>query len=68
MIPVFGNDWKVWARKLSAELNAAPLQLRYKDADSSAAVDGVLMWDPDAQEVVVSVGGAWVGVADGGGP
>jgi hypothetical protein len=67
MIPVFGNDWKVWARQLTTALNSMPLVLRAKTADASAAEDGVVVWDRAAQEVQVSRSGAFVPVGGSGG-
>jgi hypothetical protein len=67
MIPVFGNDWKVWARQLTTALNSMPLILRSKTADASAAEDGVVVWDRAAQEVQVSRSGAFVPVGGSGG-
>jgi len=62
MIPVFGNDWKSWARQLTTALKAMPLQLRAKNGDESAAEDGVLVWDRSLQQVQVSKSGAYVAV------
>ena len=60
MIPVFGNDWKVWARKLSAELNSAALQLRAKTADASAAEDGAMLFNRSPAQPEIARGGAFV--------
>jgi hypothetical protein len=68
MIPVFGNDWKSWARQLTTALKAMPLQLRSKDGSESAAEDGVLVWDRSLQEVQVSKSGVYESITDGGAP
>jgi hypothetical protein len=60
MIPVFGNDWKVWARQLTTALNSMPLILRAKTADASAAEDGALLWNRSPAQVEVARNGAFV--------
>lgn len=54
-----GPDWKSWAEGLVRYLDRFSSFLRYKLAEDSAAEDGVLLWDPSTNEVVVSTGGAF---------
>lgn len=64
--PPIGSDWRIWAESLRRALSRLSL-LEYKDAESRANEDGILLWDPSTGGVVVSDGGAWVPVGGGGG-
>ena len=72
--PLTAHGWKDWALRLAEYLQSTseaesvrdpqPVQLAHlKDSNlDSAAIDGILMWDPSAQAVVVSKNGAWEAV------
>jgi hypothetical protein len=49
-----GDRWVDWANRLNTYLNRIRTQLQHKDANESAAVDGVLMYDPVLGHPVVS--------------
>jgi uncharacterized membrane protein len=57
--PVFGNDWKPWAKQVRAFLQRGLSSLSRKDSDSRATEDGLLLWDPVNGYPVVSKGGVW---------
>lgn len=65
--PPVAGDWQEWARSLTRALQFGFQQLDYKNADSRATKDGILLWDPSAGEVVVSDAGAFVSLGGGGG-
>lgn len=67
--PLPGDDWKAWATqlrdylltersKVGAATPTTPI-LRHKMGEESAASDGVLVFEPTAKRVQVSVDGAW---------
>lgn len=56
--PPVTADLKAWAHALTRTLQSGWSRLEYKNADSRASQDGILLWD--ASGVVVSSGGAWV--------
>jgi hypothetical protein len=57
--PPVGQDWQNWARQLSAFLGRKLSQLTYKSSGSSAAEDGVILWDAINGYPVVSKSGVW---------
>lgn len=57
--PPVGQDWQNWARQLSAFLGRKLSQLTYKSSGSSAAEDGVILWDAANGYPVVSKNGVW---------
>lgn len=57
--PPVGQDWQNWARQLSAFLGRKLSQLTYKSSGSSAAEDGVILWDAINGYPVVSSNGVW---------
>lgn len=65
--PPVTADLKAWAQALTRTLQAGWSTLEYKNADSRASQDGILLWDASASGVVVSSGGAWVALGGGGG-
>jgi hypothetical protein len=58
--PPLGDNWKTWAERLNKFFISTRNKLEYKDGDSKATEDGILMWDPSQDTVVVSKNGAWV--------
>jgi len=71
------GDIKEWARQLhtylvsesqiKSRIEPTSILLAHKVGVESAAVDGIIMFDPTTQEIVVSSGGAWVPLGGGGG-
>lgn len=57
--PPVGQDWQNWARQLSAFLGRRLSQLAYKSSGSSAAEDGVILWDAINGYPIVSKNGVW---------
>ena len=55
-----GNSWDNYAQRLSAYLVQVRSQLRYVGTGESAAEDGVLLWDRDHSEPVISIDGRYV--------
>lgn len=57
-----GSAWNIWGERLNQYLQRVRDKLNFKDADSRAAQDGILLWDPATQQVVVSHDGEWQGL------
>lgn len=49
-----GSRWSDWATRLNTYLNIIRNKLQFQDADDSASEDGIILWDPDIDHVVVS--------------
>jgi hypothetical protein len=60
--PPFGDGWKNWGERLNAFLVRTRAKLQALSPDDSAAQDGVLLWDRETQQVVVSHDGEWQGL------
>ena len=58
--PPVSADLLEWAKSLTRSLSFGWSQLEYKDSDSRATQDGVILWDAAADRAVVSLDGAWV--------
>tara|TARA_B110000091_G_C13729550_1_gene438416 strand:- start:51 stop:266 length:216 start_codon:yes stop_codon:yes gene_type:complete len=58
--PPLGKDWKPWGERINAFLTSTRNKLQFRDSDSRAVEDGILMWDAAQDAVVVSKNGAWV--------
>lgn len=54
-----GQRWVDWATRLNTYLNRVRTQLQHKFEDESASSDGVLLYDPQIDQCVVSVNGVW---------
>jgi hypothetical protein len=54
-----GDRWVDWATRLNTYLNRIRTQLQHKDANESAEVDGIFLYDPQLDQCVVSVNGVW---------
>jgi len=59
--PPFGTVQQ-WGEKLNAYLQRVRDKLNYKINDARASEDGVLLWDRETQQVVVSHDGEWQGL------
>ena len=57
--PVFGTDWKPWAKQVRAFLQRGLAALARKDGDSRATEDGLILWDAANGYPVVSKNGVW---------
>jgi hypothetical protein len=60
---LINGNWQQWAQRISTWLAQTRSTLRHKVTGESAAEDGVLLWDQVGKYPVVSVDGAFVGVA-----
>ena len=58
--PPLGNQWNTWGERINKFLVTTRNKLEFRDADSKATQDGILMWDEAQNAVVVSKNGAWV--------
>jgi len=54
-----GSLWSDWATRLNTYLNRVRTQLQHKFGDESAEEDGVLLYDPEIDHVVVSSNGVF---------
>ena len=63
MVPPYPRDLQAWAENIRKFLGKALNQLDAKDQYSSAAEDGVLLWDRSKNYVVVSASNAFKQVA-----
>jgi len=58
--PPLGNNWKSWGERINSFLTSTRNKLEFKDADSKATENGILMWDEAEGTIVVSKNNAWV--------
>lgn len=58
--PPLGSAWNQWGERLNEYLARIRDKLSFKNADSRATQDGVLMWDSSIDHPVVSLDGEWV--------
>jgi hypothetical protein len=56
------GTFQQWGEKLNSYLQRVRDKLGFKDTDSRATQDGILLWDPVTQQVVVSHDGEWQGL------
>lgn len=54
-----GSLWSDWATRLNTYLNRVRTQLQHKFGDESAEEDGVLLYDPEIDHIVVSSNGVF---------
>lgn len=59
VVPPFVEDARAWAENIRRFLGKALNQLDAKDQYSSAAEDGVILWDREKEYPVVSKNGEW---------
>lgn len=55
----FGDNLTVWANRLAQYLDATRSKLQFRRGATRAPEDGILLWDNDADEPVVSLGGVY---------
>jgi len=60
-----GSLWTDWAIRLNTYLNRVRTLLQHKSGDESAETEGVLLYDPELDHVVVSSNGAFEPLAWG---
>tara|TARA_R110000737_G_scaffold76085_1_gene106537 strand:- start:711 stop:926 length:216 start_codon:yes stop_codon:yes gene_type:complete len=58
--PPLGKDWKPWGERLNSFLMTTRNKLQFKNSESKATQDGIIMWDEAQNAVVVSKNGAWI--------
>ena len=58
--PPLGDKWSTWGERINKFLVNTRNKLEFRNADSKATQDGILMWDEAQNAVVVSKNGAWV--------
>jgi hypothetical protein len=56
--PPFGT-FQQWGERLNGYLQRVRDKLSFKNDDSRASDDGILLWDPSEDQVVVSTSGEW---------
>lgn len=49
-----GSKWSDWATRLNTYLNIIRNKLQFQDSDDSPSEDGIMLWDPAIDHVVVS--------------
>jgi hypothetical protein len=54
-----GDRWTNWATRLNTYLNRVRTQLQHRFGDESAETDGVLLYDPEIDHMVVSTNGVF---------
>jgi|TARA_R110000782_G_scaffold200928_2_gene289688 hypothetical protein len=55
-----GDKWNIWGERINKFIVNTRNNLEFRDSESKATVDGILMWDAAQDAVVVSKNGAWV--------
>jgi hypothetical protein len=55
-----GDKWNIWGERINKFIVNTRNTLEFRDSESKATVDGILMWDAAQDAVVVSKNGAWV--------
>jgi len=55
----YGTNWYHWATQLNTYLNRIRTQLQHRYGNESAETDGVFLYDPNIDQVVVSVNGVF---------
>lgn len=63
--PLPTGDLQQWAEQLVDYLRRSPGQLPYADTSRPATRDGVLMWDPNTSQPVVTLNGEYRPIALG---
>jgi hypothetical protein len=56
----FGQNWIVWGNRLTQYLDTIRSSLVWRRGETKAPEDGILLWDNDAKEPVVSVSGEYI--------
>lgn len=55
----FGGDWQTWGNRLSQYIDTIRSQLVWKRGETKAPSDGIMLWDNDNKEPVVSIDGVY---------
>lgn len=55
----FGDNFTVWGNRLAQYLDSVRDKLTYRRGEQKAPEDGILLWDNDQSEPVVSIGGVY---------
>lgn len=55
----FGQNWVVWGNRLSQYLDTIRSSLVWRRGELKAPEDGILLWDNDTKEPVVSINGVY---------
>lgn len=67
--PVPGPNLAIWAQRLvdylrreqdRVDYHAVPVKLAHRVGDEKATENGIIMYDPSLEAVVVSINGQWV--------
>ena len=56
----FGENWTVWGNRLAQYLDTIRSSLVWRRGGNKAPEDGILLWDNDSKEPVVSVDGEFI--------
>ena len=65
--PPHGENWKNWGERLNAFLIRTRDKLRYITNGETASENGILMWEENDKNPVVSLDGVWTPLGLGGG-
>ena len=60
--PPLGSAWNQWGERLNEYLQRVRDKLNFKTSASRATQDGLLLWDAEGMQVVVSHEGEWQGL------
>ena len=55
----YGGDWQVWGNRLVQYLGTVRDKLTYRRGELKAPEDGILLWDNDSKEPVISIDGVY---------
>ena len=55
-----GEKWNIWGERINKFIVNTRNKLEFKDSESKASENGILMWDEAEGPVVVSKNGVWV--------
>lgn len=55
----YGGDWVVWGNRLVQYLGTVRDKLTYRRGEQKAPEDGILLWDNETKEPVVSIDGVY---------
>lgn len=55
----FGSNWVVWGNRLTQYLDTIRSSLVWRRGESKAPEDGILLWDNDQKEPVISIDGVY---------
>jgi len=55
----YGGDWQVWGNRLVQYLGTVRDKLTYRRGELKAPEDGILLWDNDSKEPVISIDGIY---------